>query len=279
MTARPITIASAQMQMDVDVRANGDHTRELMRQASEAGAGLVLFSEGALSGYVRRQITDWADVDWDALRDELERTAACAEELGLWVVMGCNHRLSGDHRPHNSQYVISDKGELIGRYDKRFCTEVETNDFYTPGFDPFVFEIDGLRFGCAICYEVQFPEIFDEYRRLDADCVLLSVYSNDPMFLTAAQAHAGTNNFWLAFSAPVMDTPPVASHIVGPDGTVVASTEPNTPSVAVATIDRDDPAWEFPVKHVRPWRTSAREGGIYRARRVDDPRSSDKRAF
>lgn len=74
------------------------------------------------------------------MREEAEAVADLAGELGLWTVFGSIHRLSGANRPHNSRYVVSDQGELVGRYD-----------LYTPGVAPLVFEVDGFRFGCVLC--------------------------------------------------------------------------------------------------------------------------------
>ena len=129
VSKRPITIATAQSQVSPDVRENGREIRRLMRHARSAGAALVHFPEGAMSGCSKAQIKDWSRVDWSALGDELRQTAALADELGLWVVFGCNHRLTPPHRPHNSLYVVSDRGELVTRYDKRFLSHTEVTRF------------------------------------------------------------------------------------------------------------------------------------------------------
>ena len=133
MNKGPITIATAQVWISANVRENGREIRSLMRQARSGGASLAHFPEGALSGYTKSQIRDWGNVDWGVLGDELHQTAALACELGLWVVFGCNHRLTPPHRPHNSLYVVSDRGELVTRYDKRFLSHTEVSRFYTPG--------------------------------------------------------------------------------------------------------------------------------------------------
>jgi len=43
----------------------------------------------------------------------------------------------------------------------------------TPGEKPFIAELDGLRFGVAICYDVRFPEIFRYYAVEGAEIVFL----------------------------------------------------------------------------------------------------------
>ena len=78
------------------------------------------------------------------------------------------------HRPHNSLYVVSDRGELVTRYDERLLSNTKISFMYSPGKIPVTFEVDGVRFGCALGMEAHYPEIFIEYERLDVDCVLFS---------------------------------------------------------------------------------------------------------
>ena len=278
MTTVPFRIAAAQSAISTDVRRNGQEIRALMRQASEAGARLVQFPEGALSGYCKAEITDWADVDWAAIREELEKTAALAGELRIWTVLGCAHRLSRPHRPHNSLYVISDTGTLVDRYDKRFCSHAEISDWYSPGFRPVVFTVDGFRFGTALCIEVRFPEVFAEYERLNVDCVLLSSYSEDPVFGIHAQAHAATNCYWMSFSVPAQCDHAVPASLIAPNGSYLDQATPSGESgLAVGELNRNDA--DIEQVFARAWRTTARSGRIYASRRVADPRSVDTRRF
>jgi predicted amidohydrolase len=117
MSKRPITIATAQSLISPDVRANGQEIRRLMQEARSEGAAIVHFPESAMSGCSKAQIKSWDRFNWDALLDELHSTADLARELGLWVVLGSSHRLTPPHRPHNSLYVLSDRGNVVTRYD------------------------------------------------------------------------------------------------------------------------------------------------------------------
>ena len=129
MSKRPIKIAVAQSRISPDVRENGREIRRLMRQARSEGASLSHFPECAVSGCTKAQIKSWGGFDWDALVDELRSVANLARELGLWVVVGSAHRLTPPHSPHNSLYVISDRGEMATRYDKRFCSHTEITEW------------------------------------------------------------------------------------------------------------------------------------------------------
>jgi predicted amidohydrolase len=197
----PLSIAITQPLITADPRRNAAVVRELMRAAA-GKARLIHFPEGFLSGYAKEQIDDWSTVDWAVVRDELEQVMALAGELEMWVVLGSAHPLTPPHWPHNSLYVISDQGELVNRFDKRYCSNTEITRFYSPGFEGVVFTVDGFRFGCAICIEVNFPELFAEYESAGVDCVLFSAYPVDAILRTKALVHAAINNVWLSLSVP-----------------------------------------------------------------------------
>jgi predicted amidohydrolase len=258
-----------------DVRQNGQKVRAVMHGAVAAGARLVLFPEGFLSGYPGEQVQDWDDVDWVGLRGELGQVAGLAGELGLWVVLGSAHPLTWPNRPHNSMYVISGEGQVAGRYDKRFCSHTEVTRFFTPGSGPVVFDVDGFRFGCAMCIEVSFPEVFAQYERLGVDCLLLSAYPLDSLFETKARAHASVNCYWVAVSTPAQTARLTGSMLIGPDGSELARV-PQGGQFVVGQLDRDEPSFDVALTKARPWRALARQGDVYHERRVQDPRSADR---
>jgi predicted amidohydrolase len=279
MRKRPIKIATAQSHISVDARENGQEVRRLMRQAREEGATIAHFPEGAMSGYTKSQIKNWGSVDWDALFQELRLVANLARELGLWVVVGCNHRLTPPHWPHNSLYVISAQGKLVTRYDKQFCSHTEITNWYTPGCEYCVFEVDGWRFGCALCIEIQFPELFFRYGELGVDCMLFSSYSEEPMFGIQAQGYAASHNYWVSLSVPAQTSHALSSRLIAPSGEIQAAATPSISTIAIEQLDANAPKWEIPLHRARPWREKARDGEIYRQRYVQDTRSDERSEF
>ncbi len=257
-----LKLATVQGHIEAGVAANGAHIRLMMQHAAAAGAQMIHFPEAALSGYPDLQVPDWHGVDWGAIERERESIAALAARLSLWVVLGCNHRLPPPHRPHNSLYVISDRGEVAGRYDKRLCSNAEVTWWYTPGTRPLVFDVGGIRFGTALCIEVTFPELFAAYERDGVQCVLLSSYGGDPAHRLLARAHAAANGFWVSHANVVACSARVPSGIIGPDGEMVASCRPGLPGVAFHVLDPTAPAYSGPTM-VRSWRARARSGEIY----------------
>ncbi|MFD5827001.1 carbon-nitrogen hydrolase family protein [Lentzea sp. NPDC060358] len=272
------------------LRASGAEIRALMRQASAAGARLVQFPEGAITYPSKYAVSsggagelaeaDWSRVAWDVLREEAEAVAGLAGELGLWTVFGSIHRLSGANRPHNSLYVVSDRGELVGRYDKRYLSHTEISYLYAPGVAPLVFEVDGFRFGCVLCIELNFPELLAEYERLDVDCVLASVMVDDAPRSVVAQAYGTLYNYWVGYSVPAQFSATAPAGIVAPGGSWVGrGTGDGRPGLAVAELDRDAPGIEIALRLARPWRRTA-GASLYEPHVVHgDPRSDTRTAF
>ncbi|PRY44913.1 carbon-nitrogen hydrolase family protein [Umezawaea tangerina] len=272
-----------------ELRASGGDVRALLREAHDAGARVVHFPEGAMcsphkhvmsaDGPDRVGPARWDRFDWDVHRRELAATAELAGELGLWVVLGAVHRLTEPRRPHNSLYVISDRGRVATRYDERLLSNTKITHMYTPGSAPVTFEADGMRFGLALGMEVHFPEVFLEYERLDVDCVLFSTAGPGKadvgdVFALEARAHAATNSFWVGYSGPAQDSANAPSGVISPDGQWVArGPRDGERALVVADLrkDPDDPA--------RPWRRTARSGVYTPHLAHDDARSGDRRAF
>jgi predicted amidohydrolase len=279
MSKLPIRIAVAQSRISPDVRENGRECRKLMEQARSEGAAIVHFPESAMSGCSKAQIKSWDRVNWDALEDELRSAAGLARELGLWVVLGSSHRLTPPHRPHNSLYAISKQGEVVTRYDKQFCSHTEITDWHTPGRDCCVFEAEGWRFGCVLCIEIHFPELFQRHAELGVDCILFSAYADDAMFGIQAQGYAVAHNFWISLSVPTQMSHGLSSRLIAPSGDVQAVTTPSVSGLAVDLLDMDCPRWATALKRAKPLRATARDGEIYRQRYVQDPRSEEKTAF
>lgn len=269
------------------LRLCGQEIRRLMRAAREAGARLVHFPEGAIccpgkrvmSSLGRGEIgaSDWNRMDWEVLRAETDAIRELALELGLWTVFGSVHQLSQPHRPHNSLYVISDRGAVATRYDERMLSHTKITHMYTPGSIPVTFVVDGVRFGCALGMEVHFPEIFIEYERQDVDCVLFSTTggsTSDAAFAAEALGHAASNGLWVSFAVHAQASLTAPSGVAMPSGQWAArGPADGQASLALTelTIEAQAPA--------RPWRRLARSG-IYDPHRADDdPRSRDRTVF
>lgn len=256
MVPPPPTVRLGVAQIDVSTEvptaerlaAAGLRIRTAMAEARAVGARIVQFPEGTLSYPSKRLISsrapeiaesDWTLLDWPALHRELDQIRDAAADLGVWTVVGAPHRLTADRRPHNSLYVFSDQGEIMTRYDKQRLSTTEITYMYTPGDTPVTFEVDGVRFGMALCLEILFPELFVAYAAEDVDVVLISS-APDPNFRTLAQAYALTNVLTISLAFAAGSDEQSRSGICQPSGWV-ADCPDGSPGLATADIAAVDP--------------------------------------
>jgi predicted amidohydrolase len=279
----PIRIAAAQLDTPSDPSAAaalhraGREIRQLMSRAHEQGARLIHFCEGAICAPNKRIMSsnpstvaeaDWTRMGWEAQQAELRLIAEHAASLQLWTVVGAVHRLTAPHRPYNSLYVIGNHGRVVTRYDERMLSNTKVSYMYTPGTRPITFDVDGVRFGCALGMESVYPELFLDYERADVHCVLLSTQGPGASFALQAQGHASSNSYWISYATCAADAHVAPSGIVGPDGAWWARcAATGAAAVAIADIDREHE------NLARPWRRTARGDRYAAAAANEDPRT------
>ncbi|MEV0796160.1 carbon-nitrogen hydrolase family protein [Kribbella sp. NPDC050281] len=235
------------------LRESGAEIRGLMKQAAEAGARLVHFTEGALCFPSKRVMSelgpdeigpsDWSKAEWTVLQEELDRITALSGELGIWTVIPSVHQLPAPTRPHNSMYVVSDQGTVVARYDERMLSATKLTWMYTPGTEPVTFEVDGYRFGLSLGLDVLFPEVFTEYDRLGVDAVLVSYSttgsSGNEVVPTHARGYAVMNTCWVSLAVPANPAAGVMSGVIDPQGELVAEAD-GAAGIAVTELHRHD---------------------------------------
>ncbi len=113
---------------------------------------------------------------------------------------------------------------------------------YTPGSAPFVFEVDGIRFGTALCIEANFLELFAQYEQMDVDYMLISVMVDDAARAALAPEYATLYNFWVGYSVPAQFGATAPAAITAPGGRCLARfPSESCPGLAIADIDRGAP--------------------------------------
>ncbi|OBB55313.1 hypothetical protein A6B34_08350 [Mycolicibacterium monacense] len=237
-----------------------------MDEAHEQGAVLIHFGEGTLCAPGKRIMSsdpdrltdaDWSRFDWVAQRRELELIVKHAANLGLWTVVGAVHQLSAPRRPHNSLYVIDRHGQIVTRYDERMLSFTKASYMYTPGSGPVTFDINGVRFGCALGMESVYPEVFMAYEKTDVDCVLFSSHGPNASFSVQVQGHASTSSFWVSYATTCSTEERDAAGVAGRDGYWLARCTGDQPAIALAEINGDEQNF------ARPWRRKARGDSLW----------------
>ncbi|SFW29645.1 NAD+ synthase [Nitrosovibrio sp. Nv17] len=145
-------LAIAQINCTVgDLDGNLRRILDFTRQAEGAGARLVVTPELALSGYPPEDLL-LRDGFRLACRDALIRLARGVH--GTALLVGHPHLLDG--RLYNAASVIRE-GRILATYFKNHLSghaSLDERRYFEPGADPCVFELDGVRFGIAICQDI-----------------------------------------------------------------------------------------------------------------------------
>lgn len=274
-------IASCQFPVSSDIRENYSWIKKLLIEAKLKKADIVHFPECALSGYPGTDMSSLENLNWDELGKVTDSIMKMAGELKIWVILGSVHRLTGDNKPHNSLYLINPDGQIEDRYDKRFCTSGDLK-YFTPG-DHFVkFTINGVDCGLLICYDIRFPELYRQYRKMDVDVIFQSFHnarqkpgSIHPVIMhITAQAMAGINYFYMSLTnSSAAESWPC--YFITPDGLVQNKLSDNIPGILISDIKLSDNYYDAS----KPYRLDAINGKLNSGECVEDPRSSDRKSL
>jgi predicted amidohydrolase len=273
-----IRVASCQFPVSADIKANYQYIEEQMIEANLRKADVVHFPECALSGYPGTDMMTLEGFKWAELHNLTDSVTALAKKLNIWVILGSLHKLSGTNKPHNSLYVITPEGKILDRYDKRFCTGTDLQ-YCSPGDHFVTFDINGVKCGLLICYDIRFPELYREYRKLGCDLIFQSFYNArmetgaiHPIIMhISAQAHAATNYFYMSLtnsSAP--ESWPC--YFITPDGLVQNNLTPNKAGILISDVDISEVFYDAS----KEYRQNAMSGKLNSGETVKDPFSSDR---
>lgn len=87
------------------------------------------------------------------------RMGSLAREYSVNIVAGSISDLRND-KVYNTSYVFNRRGDLVGKYDKIHLFGLMKEDRYlSGGGKKAVFELDGVKCGVIICYDLRFPEL------------------------------------------------------------------------------------------------------------------------
>ncbi|HZG51340.1 MAG TPA: carbon-nitrogen hydrolase family protein [Pyrinomonadaceae bacterium] len=222
-----LRVATCQFPVSRDIAGNAKFIRRFMMKAAAVAAHAVHFPETALSGYGRPGFTPSCTDNWQELERHTQEIIDLAGKLGLWVVLGSCRKVANREKPTNCIHVVSNKGRIVGTYDKRQLTPSESA-WYTPGDGFLVITINGIKCGFLICYEACFPDLFEAYRKKGVRLIFHSCHNVSgkprPLFqeLTLAQlrTRAADNHMWISGSNSAARYSFSTACIARPDGSV-----------------------------------------------------------
>ena len=194
-------------------------------EAAAAGARLLVVPEAFSSGFAVPGVAEAAQPVDGPWHDTIAEIAA---EAGLAVLYGFPER-DGD-RVFNSAALVDADGSVLARHRKCHLYGDVDLSTYTPG-DGFtaLADLDGVRVGIAICYDVEFPETVRTLALAGADLVAVPTALMRPYEIVArtlVPARAYENQVYLAYANRSGSEGDLVycgeSCVVGPDGADLA---------------------------------------------------------
>ncbi|QFZ77511.1 carbon-nitrogen hydrolase [Streptomyces fagopyri] len=195
---------------------------EAAGRAAAAGAGLLAAPEMFLTGYAIGD--DIGRLAEPADGDAADAIAEIATRHGVAVAYGYPER-SGE-RVHNSAQLISADGTRLANYRKTHLFGCFERDHFTPGDQPVVqAELNGLRVGLMICYDVEFPENVRAHALAGTDLLVVPTAQMHPFQFVAESVvpvRAFENQMYVAYVNRVGEEGEFEfvglSTLAGPDG-------------------------------------------------------------
>ena len=233
------------------------HTLPLVREAAAAGARLILTPEG----------TNILQKDREVLLPQLTLLAddpvvnglrEAARALDVWINVGSALVKREDGKAANRQVLIRPDGAIAATYDKlhMFDVDLPTGETaresatYEPGNRAVTADVDGLRLGLSICYDLRFPALYRALALAGAEVMTIPAAFTRPtgeahwqVLMRARAIETGSYVLAAAQGGFHEDRRGTYGHsiVVGPWGQVVASLDHDEPGVLVADLDAAAP--------------------------------------
>lgn len=147
--------------------------RLLSENLSIVCADFVFLPEVWSSGWDCEYFPDSAEtIDGSESLSMLKRTA---KKFGVNIIGGSFIEKKLNGRLTNTCPVINRLGELVCTYEKNHLFSYygcDEGKYVDAGKKPVMVELDGVKLGLTICYDIRFPEIYRAYRKAGVDILV-----------------------------------------------------------------------------------------------------------
>lgn len=172
-----------------------------------------------------------------------------ARKADTWLVAGLVIRENGV--VWNAALIFDRTGNLRRIYRKTHLAGDEAQTF-TPGNKLCVQDADFGRFGVAICWDMQFPEVARTLALQGAELVVCPTWGWEADLYGRARAYENGIFAAAAMAVPAwgpIEAPRTPSSVIGPDGRMLVCGPPDTGSIISCTLNLEQcatgrPAWK-----------------------------------
>lgn len=145
---------------------------ELIDKNIKKGTDIVVLPEVWTVGWKPSIFKDYAETIENS--ETIEFLSEIAQKYKVNVIGG-SFIAKKDGKYYNCCPVINRNGELIATYNKMHLFSYygcDEGKYIDSGINPVLIDIDGVKIGLTICYDIRFPEIYRAYRKAGADLLV-----------------------------------------------------------------------------------------------------------
>ncbi len=165
-------IAGVQIETGKDTRKNTKKIETYIKKAGENSPDFLIIPE------MFEIVAKPADVENYTHKIPCDLTEMLSEYAAKYNmnIIGGSFFEEDDGKVYNTSLIFNRKGAIVGKYRKMHLFDAfgfNESSAITPGEKPLLLDLDGLRFGVGICYDIRFPELFRYYSVNGAQVVFL----------------------------------------------------------------------------------------------------------
>lgn len=145
---------------------------DLIDKNIKKGTDIIILPEVWSIGWMPSEFKDTAENIENS--ETIEFLSEIAQKYNVNIIGGSFITKKGS-KYFNTCPVINRNGELVATYDKMHLFSYDGCDegnYLEKGSNPIIVDIDGIKIGLSICYDIRFPEIYRAYRKAGADLLI-----------------------------------------------------------------------------------------------------------
>lgn len=168
-----LNISAIQMNAEIaNKKANFSKVQKIVERDITEPTDLIILPEVWTVGWSPKHFRELAEEI--PTSETIEFLSNLARDYKTWVIGGSFITKIENHY-YNTCPVLNRHGELIATYSKNHLFSYygcDEGKFVEVGPSPIMVDIEGIKTGLTICYDIRFPEIYRAYRKAGADLLV-----------------------------------------------------------------------------------------------------------
>lgn len=174
MEQKTLKISAIQMCSEIgDKYKNFEKIQQLIERDVTKDVDVIILPEVWTVGWSCRHFRDSAE--FIEKSETVNLLSEIAQNYKTYILGGSFIEKIDDETYLNTCPVLDREGKLIAKYSKNHLYSsygADENKYVKVGESPVMIDIDGIKTGLTICYDIRFPEIFRAYRKLGAELLV-----------------------------------------------------------------------------------------------------------